>query len=67
MFARIRKAVMTFVATFLATLIGAAVQNGGISLGWPQVGAAVAVALAAALAVWRVPNAKAKPPSYVRG
>lgn len=66
MVARIRKAVATFVATFAATLIGAAVQGGSIQLGWAQVGAAVAVALAAAWTVWRVPNTP-KPPAGVTG
>jgi len=52
MIARIRKAVAAFAGSLLPALAYA--QAGGLTV--EEVGGAVALALAAAWAVWRVPN-----------
>jgi hypothetical protein len=54
--ARIRKAIVAGLLAAAGALV-TAVSN-GTALSWPVVGAAVGVGVAAALAVWRVPNAK---------
>ena len=53
---RVRKALVAGVGAALTALITAAVQHGGIPDA-AAIGSAVALGVAAAWAVWRVPNA----------
>jgi hypothetical protein len=62
---RVRKALLAGVGAALTGLITAAVQKGAAP-GWGEVGAAVGLGIAAALAVWRVPNGPT-PPAGVAG
>lgn len=62
---KVRKAVMAFFTAAVGAVVTKVVTDGmpGDSAGWfGLVGAAVAVGLAAAYAVWRVPNAPAVVP-----
>jgi hypothetical protein len=62
---RIRKAVLAGLATAVSALLTAAMQSGKLP-GVPELGAALALGVAAAWAVWRVPNAP-QPPAGVTG
>ncbi len=65
MIARIRKAVLAgLTAAAAGTLLGAYVRTGTMP-GWPEVGAAVGVGVAAGWAVYRVPNAPPRLPEGV--
>lgn len=66
MFARVRKAVVAGVAAGITALVGAAVQNGSVTLGLPQLLTALGAAIVAGLAVYRVPNTPT-PPAGVTG
>jgi hypothetical protein len=62
---KIRKAVVAFVTAGVGAAVAKVVTDGAPkdSAGWVElVGAAAAVGLAAAIAVWRVPNAPAVTP-----
>jgi hypothetical protein len=62
---RVRKALLAGVGAALTGLITAAEQSGKMP-GVPELGAAVALGIVAAWAVWRVPNAPT-PPDGVAG
>jgi hypothetical protein len=63
--ARIRKALLAGLGAALTGLITATVQKGAAP-GWGEVWAALGLGIAAALAVYRVPNAPT-PPAGVTG
>jgi hypothetical protein len=54
--ARIRKALLAAGAAFVTGIAAAAAQKGGLP-GWPEVGAALGLAIAAGVAVYKVKNA----------
>lgn len=60
MIARIRKALLAGFGASATGLIAAATQKGGMP-GWPEIGACVGLGVAAALAVWGVPNGPTPP------
>lgn len=59
---KIRKAIIAGAGAFVTGIVSAAVQDGHWP-GWPEVGTSLGLAIAAALAAWRVPNATSKPVS----
>lgn len=56
--ARARKALLAAAGAFVTAAVATAVQAGGWP-GWPALGTALGVAVAAGLAVYRTPNAPA--------
>ena len=64
--ARVRKALIAAAGAFVAGVVAAAVQKGGVP-GAAELGAAAGIAIAAGLTAWRVPNAGPTPPAGVTG
>ena len=67
MLARAKKALYAGAGAFVTGLVTAAVQKGSVSIGWPEVGAALGLGIAAAIAVYQAKNAPPKPPAGVTG